>query len=494
MKPIGIILPYRSGETDDRLNQLLEAVESWKDQTEGLSQLYIIVDDDQNIWGNAAFSEKYGDIEWLTVPTGLTLMEKLNYHALEIADKHEYIQFLAHDIVLQTPWESQFIDFLESVPFGMAYGNDLVHNGRLATHPCIKSSMIKAVGFYGCPAVEHNFFDNYWMDISRSLGFIQYFPQVIMEHNHPIVGKAPNDSLSKKVADLLESDQVKYQSYMTANFASDVQKISGKAEYSNSARKRKIVDCFPFYDEFLLLDIRLQEIGDLVDHILIVESDETYTGIPKDKPLSLTLHDRYPAYADKIKIVTPKLYPCDDAWDRERFQTNHICKENLSEFSLQDDDIILVGDVDEIPKAKVVEALIYKQLGVTHGALEYDMFYYKFNLKFNHKWYHPKFITFGAFTDYTSARFGAVNSCIPNAGWHFSFIKDPSKIAEKIRAFSHQEYNTDEFTNPDKISERINNGADLFDRDDHKLSRVEVDEFYPAYIKNNIDNLSEWIA
>lgn len=225
MKPIGIILPFRDGGTG-RTEQLVEAVSSWKAQTEDLSELYIITDEDEQI-NHPVFVESYSGVHWLSVPAGLTLMEKLNYHALDIADQHDYIQFLAHDIVLKTPWESRFIDFLEDVEIGMVYGNDLVHNGRLATHPCIKSSMIKAVGFYGCPAVEHNFFDNYWMAVAQSFGMCMYLPDVVMEHNHPIVGKAEKDKISESIYSMLESDQEKYVEYMNTNFQTDLQMLRG---------------------------------------------------------------------------------------------------------------------------------------------------------------------------------------------------------------------------------------------------------------------------
>lgn len=226
MKPIGIILPFRDGGTG-RTKQLDEALFAWREQTEGLSTVYVITDEDDEAYATSDYTENSfdEDILWLKVPAGLTLMEKINHHALDVADKHEYIQFLAHDIVLKTPWESRFIDFLEGVPAGMAYGNDLIQSGRLATHPCIKSSMIKAVGFYGCPVVEHNFFDNYWMAIAQALGFVKYFPDIIMEHNHPIVGKAPSDELSKKISNLLSTDQDKYVTYMQNNFTEDVNKI-----------------------------------------------------------------------------------------------------------------------------------------------------------------------------------------------------------------------------------------------------------------------------
>jgi beta-1,4-mannosyl-glycoprotein beta-1,4-N-acetylglucosaminyltransferase len=485
VKPIGVILPFRDGGTG-RTAQLVEALSSWKKQTEGLSDVYVITDDDETI-GHPALLESFSDVKWLTVPSDITLMEKLNYHALDIADKHEYIQFLAHDIVLRTPWESKFIDFLEDVPVGMVYGNDLVHNGKLATHPCIKSSMIKAVGFYGCPAVEHNFFDNYWMAVAQSFGMCMYLSDVIMEHNHPIVGKAKKDKISESIYSMLESDQVKYSNYMNSKVAVDIQNLKNKI----LDIKLKIVDCFPFYDEFMMLDIRFHELYNLVDHFVIVESPETFTGNPKKLWLSECLQQKYPQYADKVTIITPKLYPGDvNPWEREKYQKNHINKGALAQLNLNDNDVVLVGDADEIIRAENLMRLLAQ--GVTEDmSLEYDFSYYKFNRVFPHKWYQAKVTLFSKFTDFWTTRYSDVKMIANNSGWHFSYIKDNVAIQDKLNAFSHQEYG-DKIKDLNYIQKCIEQGKSLFD--DGMTAIRPIDHSFPKYIKENLEALKEWIA
>ena len=81
---------------------------------------------------------------------------------------------------------------------------------------------------------------------------------------------------------------------------------------------------------------------------------------------------------------------------------------------------------------------------------------------------------------------------IENGGWHFSFLKSPESIKEKIIAYSHQEYNKGEFTNTTLIKERISKGLDLFDRD-IKYKKVEVDKSFPKYILNNKEKFKDWI-
>jgi len=81
---------------------------------------------------------------------------------------------------------------------------------------------------------------------------------------------------------------------------------------------------------------------------------------------------------------------------------------------------------------------------------------------------------------------------IDNGGWHFSFLKDPQSIKHKIMSYSHQEYNTDEFTNTDLIKEKISKGKDLFNRD-IKYEKISINDNFPKYIINNKEKFKDWI-
>ena len=43
----------------------------------------------------------------------------------------------------------------------------------------------------------------------------------------------------------------------------------------------KVYDCFTFYNEFELLELRLKSLWDVVDCFVIVEADKTFTNKPK---------------------------------------------------------------------------------------------------------------------------------------------------------------------------------------------------------------------
>ena len=254
----------------------------------------------------------------------------------------------------------------------------------------------------------------------------------------------------------------------------------------------KVIDCFPFFDEFLILDVRFRELYDLVDKFVIVECEETFTGIPKPLHLSEHLHQRYPQYADKVEIITVPQAEFANQWDREYFQKNHICKDNIKHLGLDDGDLILLSDADEIPRRSVVESLKngFNEFG---GAFHYKTYYYKFNILTTEMCWRSKYISYKHFTNHTEVRF-IDHELIPDAGWHFSYIKTPENIKKKIEAFSHQEFNFDSITNLDNIASSIEARTDLFRRQGMDLVVVPVDDTYPEYIKENLDKLTEWIA
>ena len=81
---------------------------------------------------------------------------------------------------------------------------------------------------------------------------------------------------------------------------------------------------------------------------------------------------------------------------------------------------------------------------------------------------------------------------ILDGGWHFSFLKEPKDIAKKIVSYSHQEFNKENFTNEEKIAERIKNNKDLFNRN-IQYKKVEIDNSFPKYIIKNIEKYKSWI-
>ena len=89
------------------------------------------------------------------------------------------------------------------------------------------------------------------------------------------------------------------------------------------------------------------------------------------------------------------------------------------------------------------------------------------------------------FKNYPFWRIDKLNQQIIDGGWHFSYMQSPTKILEKIKSFSHGEYNN-ESVNEKNIEKKILNNEDIFGRG-IKLKKINIDDTFPKYIINNKD-------
>ena len=147
--------------------------------------------------------------------------------------------------------------------------------------------------------------------------------------------------------------------------------------------------------------------------------------------------------------------------------------------NLSDDDIIIVSDADEIPDTQTLAEIKNDGLNGIF-CLEQDMYYYNLTCKQRKLWYHSKIMNFKSFIinnkDPEKIR---MSKCphIQNGGWHFSFFGDINFIRNKLKNFSHQEFNSPEFTDKQKIEEAIRRGKDLFNRRKGKLNLRKAVKF-----------------
>jgi hypothetical protein len=224
---IAIVLPVRDQGTG-RAKRVMNCILSWQEYTEGLSDIHIIIDEDDTQYFDNVFANK--DKLFIHVKqAGLTLMQKINTVGVDVADIYKYVCFIGDDITFKTKWESEFINYLSSVPAGVIGANTLDNNEPdkryWSTHPCITSNLIKAVGFYGCPAVHHNFFDVYWADVAKEIGYNKYMPEIIMDHRKDMVKMDFEDSLYIKAMELQKTDKPRYEDYKRLHFYDDIDKI-----------------------------------------------------------------------------------------------------------------------------------------------------------------------------------------------------------------------------------------------------------------------------
>ena len=132
-----------------------------------------------------------------------------------------------------------------------------------------------------------------------------------------------------------------------------------------------IYDCFTFFNEIDLLEIRLNVLRDVVDRFVLVEVGETHTGKRKPFYFKDNIH-RFDLFRDRIIYVGIESFPPGhDAWWNENYQRNAILR-GLS--NARSDDVIMISDLDEIPRPEVVKKLSGKGGVWRFGQVSYGFY------------------------------------------------------------------------------------------------------------------------
>ena len=263
-----------------------------------------------------------------------------------------------------------------------------------------------------------------------------------------------------------------------------------------------LYDCFTFFDELDLLEIRLNYLNEVVDKFVLVEMGQTFSG--NDKPFYYEENKkRYEKFADKIVHIKVEDYPdmenlsdYEKCWCREDYQRDCILR-GLND--AEDDDTVMISDVDEIPSIGAIKVF---RGGIFSMQQRFMYYYLNCQNAVNKYWYKGtkicdmEVLSYPGFDieDNLGAKFTRKGyptyvrfyngPYITNGGWHFSYLGGAEAIAYKIKSFSHQEYNNDTYTDVKEIERKILAGEDIFDRGD-KYEAVPVDDSFPTYIFNN---------
>lgn len=269
---------------------------------------------------------------------------------------------------------------------------------------------------------------------------------------------------------------------------------------------KKIYDCFTFYNELDLLDIRLAELYAHVDYFVIVEANTTFTN--RSKPFYFEEHkERYSKYIDKILYVKVEDMPRDEnPWVNEEFQRNQISRAIVD---ADPQDIIMVSDVDEIPRPAAVDYVRTSDQVIF--AFRVPIYNFKFNyMKLNPDRYNIWIMA----TKYNALlqlspnilrglRFGFFNAgykfvndgceVIEHGGWHFGYMGDNQHLRDKAQSFSHFEVNTPEFLAQIDVEASIAKRTSWKQDSDDRYEIVEVDNYLPKEIVNNQEKYQKYI-
>ena len=296
----------------------------------------------------------------------------------------------------------------------------------------------------------------------------------------------------------------------------------------------KIYDCFMFYDEDLILDLRLNILNEYIDYFVIVESKFFHNG--KERKLRFDI-EKYTKFRDKIIYIIQDNQPSgiqeilksdDEGTISAKEINNALLRENSQRNLISqglkmaaENDLILISDVDEIPNLEKVklketknEILMFVQ----------DIFYYKLNRYLpNFQWFGTKgclkknlkspqwlrniknkkysFLridTFFSDKKYINKRF------INHGGWHFSNLKNAEDLELKLKSYlHHRDYEVEELgkTKIEKLMKTNETIYDMFgdktskkygDDKRRKLDVYEINKL-PIFIQKNLEKYKNWI-
>ena len=291
----------------------------------------------------------------------------------------------------------------------------------------------------------------------------------------------------------------------------------------------KIYDCFMYFDEEVVLDLRLNTLNEFVDYFVIVESIFTHKGDKRELKFN---HKKFEKFKNKIIYLVLDKEPkglqkiIDTKNDHGGYIMNALLRENnqrnfISEGlkSANDDDFILISDVDEIPN---LEKINFGKFSEKIIQFRQEMFYYKFNLKLPNliwtgskgckkkdlispQWLRnikdKKYSLFRLDTIFSETKYISIKF-IDNGGWHFSNIKSAEEIEYKLKSYlHHREFdinplNSKEIENiiekkqaiydlkVDKRVNKIGNGS--------KLENYPINQL-PLYLQHNKKKYEQWI-
>ena len=269
----------------------------------------------------------------------------------------------------------------------------------------------------------------------------------------------------------------------------------------------KVIDCFMYFDEDHLLEIRLNTLYEYVERFVIVEANLDHAGNSR-KP-QFNIHN-FAKFKSKIQYILVTDLPTHNnfykknwgpAWRRENLQRDSLSKGYID---CDPNDLIMISDLDEIPNPEKIS-----QFSDDHkfGCFIQKNFLYKFNLLNidEPKWYgtricrkkdlkNPQWLREikakkMPFYKFYKPKFDLF---IEDGGWHFSSVKSVYDIQKKLSSYAEQQYNNEKFNSISIIEKKLTNKQDLFDRN-YKYKTIEIDNSYPDFILKNKENFKQFI-
>jgi beta-1,4-mannosyl-glycoprotein beta-1,4-N-acetylglucosaminyltransferase len=293
-----------------------------------------------------------------------------------------------------------------------------------------------------------------------------------------------------------------------------------------------IYDCFMYFDEDLLLDIRLNSLNKYVKKFIITEATYTHNGTKKNLNFDIK---KFKKFEDKIIYIVVDEQPkniliLNEKDSKEKrgqklilngMARDYFQRENLSRGikEANDSDLILISDLDEIPN---LESLEFDKIKNNIIIFEQKMFYYKLNLYYeDYNWFGTKATKKSNFLSpqwirnikgkrYPAWRIDTWFSkkkysnlfFVKNGGWHFTCLRTPEELEKKLLNFAHHYEYEESGLNLKNLKELMAEKRVMYDHNadqkDYKwsgksiLKKIEKN-LLPEYIANNLLKFDKWI-
>ena len=287
-----------------------------------------------------------------------------------------------------------------------------------------------------------------------------------------------------------------------------------------------------YFNEDLILDVRLNELDGHVDKFVIVESCFTHSGERKNFNFDI---NKYQKFKDKIIYLKIEQKPNNlfeinnkdneeeikrkqikNALILENYQRNYISK-GIENFN--DEDFILISDIDEIPNLSLIDLEKHKKSIIL---FKQYFFHYKFNLYLNNFYFFgskgclkknlispqwlrnvkgKKYSIFRLDTFFSKKKYSNL-LIIEKGGWHFTNVMDEEKIVYKIKSYLHHADFPEKLLTKEIFKNLIKEKKIMYDHfadktQDRFKNKKPLDEFdkklLPDYIKNNFEKFKDWL-
>ncbi len=293
----------------------------------------------------------------------------------------------------------------------------------------------------------------------------------------------------------------------------------------------KIFDCFQFFDEDMMLDLRLNILDKYVDKFVIVENLFMHSGKRKKQNFKI---EKYKKFEKKIEYILVEELPSNlvdinSVPEKQRTNTvidntlkiEHNQRNKISEGlkDANDDDLILISDVDEIPKLRDIKNKINKKI----ICFNQKMYCYKFNLAYEDtRWIGTKAVLKKNFINaqwlrdvkdrqypfwridvlFDKMKYNNIQF-INDGGWHFTNLRTPQELELKLKNFGHHAEYLESGLGITDLEKMIKDKRAVYDYSadmrknkwsgKKKLKKTDLSEL-PQFLQLNYDKFKNWFC